>query len=128
MKAPPESTGGAFSHPAIVTHDDAAIIKQRDGRHVSGATVTATQSTTGTYRQSLTVVALTGAAGVGASAAESAASGAPAVSLSSTRAGSLVFGSGYDWNGVTPRTIGAGQTLVHECRAARAPGSAGAPC
>ncbi|MBB5641348.1 hypothetical protein [Cryobacterium roopkundense] len=33
MKAPPKSTGGAFSHPAIVTHDDAAIVKQRDGRH-----------------------------------------------------------------------------------------------
>ncbi len=81
---------------------------------LSGATVTATQSTTGTYRQSVTVVALTGAAGVGASATESAASGAPAVTLSSTRAGSLVFGSGYDWNGATPRTIGAGQTLVHE--------------
>ncbi len=45
---------------------------------------------------------------------ENAASGAPAVTLSSTRAGSLVFGSGYDWNGATPRTIGAGQTLVHE--------------
>jgi len=27
MKAPPESFGGAFSHPGIVTEDDAAIVK-----------------------------------------------------------------------------------------------------
>ena len=31
--APPESTGGAFSHPGIVTEEDAAIVKQRDARH-----------------------------------------------------------------------------------------------
>jgi RHS repeat-associated protein len=81
---------------------------------LTGATVTATQSNIGAYHQSLTVVALTGAAGVGASAQANSYTGAPTVSLTSTRAGSLVFGAGNDWDNNIARTVGAGQTLIHE--------------
>ena len=58
---------------------------------LSSVTVTATQ-TAKTYQMSLTVVAFTGAAGVGASAAANAASGAQAVSLTTTKAGSPYTG------------------------------------
>jgi len=81
---------------------------------LTGATVTATQSSIGAYHQSLTVVALTGAADVGASAHANGATGAPTVSVASTRAGSLVFGAGNDWDAATPRTVGAGQAMLHE--------------
>jgi RHS repeat-associated protein len=57
---------------------------------------------------------LTGAAGVGASAQANSYTGAPTVSLTSTRAGSLVFGAGNDWDNNIARTVGAGQTLIHE--------------
>ena len=56
----------------------------------------------------------TGAAGVGASAVASAPSGAPAVSLTTTKAGSFVYGIGFDWDGDIARTLGAGQVMVHE--------------
>ena len=36
------------------------------------------------------------------------------VSVTSTRAGSLVFGAGNDWDAATPRTVGAGQAMLHE--------------
>ncbi len=35
-------------------------------------------------------------------------------SLTSTRAGSLVFGAGNDWDAATARTVGDGQAIVHE--------------
>ena len=83
---------------------------------LSGATVTATQSSTSNYHQSLTVIALTGVAGIGATAHANAATAAPTVSLTSTRAGSLVFGAGNDWDGATARTVGAGQAMLREYR------------
>ena len=75
--------------------------------------VSAESSIGGTFL-SLTVVAFAGADGVGASATASAETGAPAVSLTTTRAGSFVFGAGNDWTGPLPRTLPAGQELVHE--------------
>jgi hypothetical protein len=66
------------------------------------------------YRQSLTVVVLNGAAGVGASVGASAPTGAPSVQLGATAAGSWVFGVGNDWDSATARTVGAGQILVHQ--------------
>ena len=57
---------------------------------------------------------MTGAADVGASAHANGATGAPTVSVTSTRAGSLVFGAGNDWDAATPRTVGAGQAMLHE--------------
>ena len=77
------------------------------------ATVTATQTFNG-FDQSLTVVAFRGAGGTGAAASANALSGAPSVSLTTTRAGSLVYGVGNDWNSAIARTLGTGQTLVHQ--------------
>jgi hypothetical protein len=80
---------------------------------LSDVTVTAETSIGGTVL-SLTVVSFIAADGVGASAAASAPTGAPAVSLTTTRPGSFVFGAGNDWNGSVSRTIPPGQDLVHE--------------
>jgi hypothetical protein len=91
----------------------AEIWSARAAETLSDATVTANVSVGGTFL-SLTVVGIAGADGVGASAAVSAASGAPAVALTTTRAGSFVFGAGNDWDGATARTLAAGQELVNE--------------
>ncbi|UAJ77808.1 hypothetical protein IT072_10845 [Leifsonia sp. ZF2019] len=81
---------------------------------LSNASVTATLSNTNGYHKSISVLAYSGAAGIGASAAAGAASGAPSVTLTTTTAGSQVVGVGNDWDGATARTLGAGQTVIHE--------------
>jgi beta-lactam-binding protein with PASTA domain len=81
---------------------------------LTNATVTSTQTQAGSYRQSLTVVAFIGASGTGASAAANGASGAPSVTLTTTKAGAVVYGVGNDWDNATARTLGANQTLVHQ--------------
>jgi hypothetical protein len=81
---------------------------------LTNVTVTSKQSVGTTYDQSLTVVAFRGASGVGASASANAASGAPTVSLTTTKAGSWVFAEGDDWSNATARTVPAGQTMVHQ--------------
>jgi len=48
------------------------------------------------------------------SAFASGATGGPTVSLTATKAGSLVYGVGNDWNGAVPRVLGANQVMVHE--------------
>jgi hypothetical protein len=80
---------------------------------LSNVNVTSTLSQGG-YYQSMTVVAFAGASGIAASAAASGASGAPTVTLTSTKAGSLVFGVGTDWDTATARTLGSDQTLIHQ--------------
>lgn len=67
--------------------------------------------------QQLEALALSGPAGVGASATASAARGAPSVSLTTRAAGSLSFAVGNDWDSDTPRTLSAGQALVAGTRA-----------
>ena len=85
---------------------------------LTNVTVTSTQSVTvvlgAAINQSLTVVAFTGASGVGASNIAGALSGAPAVSLVAQAAGSLVYAVGNDFDRAVARTIPAGQTKVHE--------------
>jgi hypothetical protein len=80
---------------------------------IANATVSATIQRTG-YDVSLTVVSFLGATSVGASSGNNAASGAPTVSLTTTRAGSLVYAVGNDWDRAVARTLGAGQTMVHQ--------------
>jgi hypothetical protein len=82
---------------------------------LTNATVTATRSS-GSYVGSMTVVALSGADLVApvASAGTSAATGAPTVTVTTTRAGSWVWGVGNDWDKATARTVGSGQTKVDE--------------
>src|SRR6266852_2779179 len=78
-----------------------------------GASVTSTQVADG-FHQSLTVVVFASAGGTGASAGANAGSGAPAVNLTTTRAGSLVYGVGNDWDSATARVLGPGQMMVHQ--------------
>ena len=78
-----------------------------------GARITAVQAFTG-YDQSLTVIAFRGADGTGAGAIAGGLNSAPGVSLTTTRAGSLVYGVGSDWKGAVGRGLGANQTMVHQ--------------
>ncbi|HUK64420.1 MAG TPA: hypothetical protein VLV15_13835, partial [Dongiaceae bacterium] len=69
----------------------------------------------------LTGVDATGSAGsgaIGASGTGNANPGAPTATLTTTRPGSWVWGVGADWDHATPRTMGPGQTMVHEYPAA----------
>jgi Bacterial Ig domain/Lysyl oxidase len=91
----------------------AEIWKATAPASAAATTVTSTQSRTG-YDQSLTVVAFSGAAGVGASSGASAGTGAPRAALTTTAAGAWVFGTGNDYDGATARTLGSGQTMRHQ--------------
>jgi hypothetical protein len=85
---------------------------------LSGATVSVTQSVTvvlgAAVNQSLTVVAFSGASGVGASNVGGQVSGAPTVSVAAQAAGSVFYAVGNDFDRGVARTIPAGQTKVHE--------------
>jgi hypothetical protein len=81
---------------------------------LSNVTVTSTQSKGKSLGQSLTVVAFVGASGVGASASANRLTGAPSVALTTTAAGSWVFGVGNDWDRATARVVGSGQVIVHQ--------------
>ena len=78
-------------------------------------TVTATRSA-GSYQGMITVAAFQGASLVvnGTAAITSAASGAPSVLLTTTRANSLVWAVGNDWDNAITRTVGASQTKLSE--------------
>jgi hypothetical protein len=83
---------------------------------LTNVTVTSAQAVTagGPYNQSLTVVAFTGISGVGASNAVSGLSTNASAGLVTQAAGSLVYGVGNDFDRAVTRTVGAGQTKVHE--------------
>ena len=55
-----------------------------------------------------------GSGAIGATGTGNANPGAPTATLTTTRAGSWVFGVGSDWEASTTRTPGANQTLVHK--------------
>jgi hypothetical protein len=80
---------------------------------LTNVTVRSTQSVAG-FQQSLTVVAFRGATAVGASAIANGSTGAPSVSLVTTRANSLVYGVGNDWDRAVARTVGTNQVMVHQ--------------
>lgn len=80
---------------------------------LTGVSVSATE-TVGGFHQMLTVVAVQGSSGIGAVQAANAASGAPSVSLTTTRASSLVFAVGNDWDSAAARVVGAGQSIVSQ--------------
>ena len=92
---------------------DAEIWKATASGVLTNVTVSSTQSSGGAH-QSLTVIAFSGASGVGASAGASAAGGAATVSLATTAASSMVYAVGNDWDGAAARVLPAGQTKVHE--------------
>jgi hypothetical protein len=82
---------------------------------LTNVTITATRSKT-SYQGSITVAAFTGAdtATNGATASANAASGAPSVSLATTKAGSWVWGVGEDWDRAVTHTPASGQTIVDQ--------------
>jgi hypothetical protein len=55
-----------------------------------------------------------GSGAIGATGGDSAASGAPGVSLTTTRANSLVIGVGSDWDQAVNRTIGPNQMMIFQ--------------
>jgi hypothetical protein len=83
------------------------------GTALTNVTVNSTESQAN-FNQTLTVLALSGASGVGASAAAGAPSGAPTVSLTSTAAGSAVFAAGNDYDNAATRTLATGQAQLNQ--------------
>ena len=82
---------------------------------VTGASVTATLSQK--VIASMTVMSFSGvntAGAIGAMGGASVASGAPTASLVTTGSNSLVLGVENDWDNATARTLGAGQTMIHQ--------------
>ncbi len=77
------------------------------------ATVTSTETKSG-YSQDLTVIAMEGVAGIGASAAASGASGAPTLNLTTTASTSLVFAVGSDYDNAIARTLPPGWTTLDQ--------------
>lgn len=80
---------------------------------LSGASVTSAQGIGG-FDQSLTVVAFSGALGTGGTGGASSPDGAPRVGLTTSAAGSWVFGVGNDWDSATGRTLGTSQVMIHQ--------------
>jgi hypothetical protein len=87
---------------------------------LAGATVTATLSQS--VASSITIMSFSGVSttgtngsgAIGAIGGASAKPGAPSASLVTTGVGSWVLGVGNDFDNATARTLGAGQTLVHQ--------------
>ena len=81
-------------------------------------TVTSTQSVTTVdgvaVNQSLVVVAFTNASAVGATTATSNVSTNATANLVAQAAGSVVYGVGNDFDRAITRTVGVGQTKIHE--------------
>jgi hypothetical protein len=80
---------------------------------LSNVTVSSTESRTG-FHQSLTVLSFGGSSGVGATNAANASSGAPTISITTTKNNSLVYAVGEDWDQAIARTVGTGQSLVSQ--------------
>ncbi|MEO6513404.1 MAG: galactose oxidase-like domain-containing protein [Candidatus Saccharimonadales bacterium] len=81
---------------------------------LTNAIISATRGN-GSWVGSITVAAFSGAdSTVGAVKSANASSGAPTATLTTTRAGSWIWGVGNDWSNATSRTVGTGQTLVDQ--------------
>ena len=102
-RAPHEHAGRIGGSAASVRHGA-----------LTNVTVQSALTNTATPDQSLTVVAFKGASGAGASAGAAGATGAPTVGLTTTSGGSLVYAVGNDWDRAQARTLGTGQSMVHQ--------------
>ena len=117
-------TGGGLTWSLVMKTNaqsgDAEIWRAFGTAPLSNVTVTATlsQSVISSITiMSFTGVDLTGTGGsgaIGATASKSSASGAPTATLVTTRNSSWVFGVGNDFSNAIARTVGSGQTLVHQ--------------
>jgi hypothetical protein len=86
---------------------DAEIWQATAASVLASATVKSTQAVPG-YDQSLTVMAMEGTSGVGASAAMSGPAGGPSLNLTTTKPTSLIFAVGDDWDSAVGRTLPPG--------------------
>jgi len=98
---------------------DAEVWQATAPSALSEATVTSTPGVDG-YDQALTVLALKGASGVGATASANATQGAPSVRLKATSAGSWMVAAGSDWDSAAARSVGSGQVLLSQVLNGRA--------
>jgi len=80
---------------------------------VSNAVITSTLAS-GSFDQSLTVIAFKGAVDVGSVASASAPTGAPTASLSTTGPSAVIYGAGSDATSATAHAPVGGQSLVHQ--------------
>jgi hypothetical protein len=80
---------------------------------LSSATVTSTPAKSG-FDEDLTVIAMEGVDGVGASATASGANGAPSLKLTTQGAPSLVFAVGHDYDNAIARTLPANWTMLDQ--------------
>ncbi len=92
---------------------DAEIWTARAAGALSNTTITATVKKAG-WDETITVIAFKNAPGPGNVATFTSMKGAPTGSLTTTQPNSWVFAVGDDWLKSTPRTVGAGQTLLHQ--------------
>jgi hypothetical protein len=80
---------------------------------LTNATFTAKQARTG-YNMSLYVIAVQNSIGIGTSVAAASSNGPPTLTLTTTRAGSLIYGVGYDWDNTVARVVGTNQILDNQ--------------
>jgi hypothetical protein len=122
-------TGGSQSFSSVAGGGMAWTLRQRTNAQpgtaeiwaavasnpLTNVTVTANRSS-GAYVGSMTVVAFSGAdtTTAGAMGSGNGPSGAPSASLTTTRAGSWVWGVGDDYDQALGRTVGGGQTLFDQ--------------
>jgi hypothetical protein len=92
---------------------DSEVWKATAPSVLSGATVKSTPAKAG-YAQSLSVIAMQGTNGVGASAVAAGANGPPTVNLTTTEPKSLVFAVGNDWDRAAARTLPVGWTMLDQ--------------
>src|SRR3954471_2190116 len=81
---------------------------------VTSGTITSVQSMVNSYHQSLTLIAFKGAGGTGAIAAASTMFGPTSISLTTTKAGSLVYMTANDSARAAARTMGDSQVMIHQ--------------
>lgn len=92
---------------------DAEVWTARAAGTLAKIPVKAKESISG-WDETITVVAYQNATGIGATAKSDSMAGAPTGTLTTTQDNSWVFAIGDDWLKSVHRTVGPGQTLVHE--------------
>ena len=92
---------------------DSEVWKATAPSVLSNVTVKSTPAKSG-FSQSLSVIAMQGTNGVGASVIGSGATGAPSVNLTTTAPQSLVFAVGNDWDQAISRTLPSGWTMLDQ--------------
>ncbi len=95
------------------SYGDSEIWAAAATRPVRGARVTSTLIQRG-YNESLTVVAVEGADGVGAAAAAGGSSGQPSLELRTLSATSLLFAAGNDWDRASARALPTGWIMLNQ--------------